>query len=504
MNPRAFRVTSVMFAVAMFVLLFAGRDPLATGVLGAESAASPTRRPADHPHRQPAPRIVGGEEATPGAWPWTAALIAASAENPLNGQFCGGSLIHPEWVLTAAHCVFDRSGLLVPPSSIHVVLGRHRLSEAGGSRIPVSQIVPHPSYSANNSDFDVALLHLSLPAPQAPIRLIRHDEQTMEAPNRSATVVGWGLTIPGQSNSAPDALMQVSLPLVSPRTCTFSYGIFTNAITPSMMCAGYREGGRDSCQGDSGGPLMVFDPDNGSWVQVGVVSWGIGCAEPYYYGVYSRLTLVATWIDAQIPDLVRPAPTPTRTPIPTSTPRPTPLVTPTSPSAPVAAMHLPVVQFETFVSLVNGDFERGAFAWQSNTLRAPHNIWPREAIDPSVTPRSGRFVAWLGGANNEVSVLTQQVTVPEDAPVFTFWRQSRSEDVCGYDYWGIAVNDVVVGRYNLCQTTHITTWQPTFIDLSAYAGQTIVLDIRVETDRTYLSHLYLDDVAWAPAGLATD
>lgn len=445
------------------------------------------------------PNIVGGEEAQLGAWPWVAALVAANIADARDGHFCGGALIHQEWVLTAAHCTYRSNGRPLAPANIDVILGRHQLSTNEGSRIAVAQIVRHPNYLPLTYDYDIALVQLSRPSSQPVVRLLRRNQPWLELSDVPAIVTGWGLTVPGVNSSGSDVLRQVVVPLVSYQTCTLSYGILTDLISPRMLCAGYRAGARDSCNGDSGGPLMVYDSANSEWVQTGVVSWGYGCAEPYYYGVYGRVSEYTGWIDAQLPGLPQPAPTPTQTPAAT----PTATLAPTAPPGPTREGYLPLVAYETFLPLFNGDFEQGGSSgWQSYTLRAPKLIWPQNELGFTVTPRSGRYVAWLGGMNEEVSVIEQRVTVPPDEPVLAFWYQSHSSDQCGRDYGGVVVNDRVMRRFNLCRGTDVLSWRMGTVDLSAYAGENIVLQLRAETNITEISSFYVDDVGWYGPGAA--
>lgn len=273
------------------------------------------------------PTIIGGEEARPGAWPWMVALVYADNENVAQGQFCGGSLIHAEWVLTAAHCTFELSGRLRPATDIDVVIGLHHLDSSEGIRVHVQQIIRHAGYTGASFDNDLALLQLAAPVAAPTISPLPLEHTILETHDNPAVVIGWGVTDDG---SASNVLHEVTVPLVDLRTCRQSYGIFNEKVTDNMICAGRKNGGVDSCQGDSGGPLMVFDETVTQWLQVGIVSWGDGCAEPNYYGVYTRVSHYTTWIHQQIPALLIPTPTPTAT-VP-----PSPTVAPTSTPTPVA------------------------------------------------------------------------------------------------------------------------------------------------------------------------
>lgn len=248
------------------------------------------------------PQIVGGTLATVGEFPWQVALMYATNPNPYLGQFCGGSLIDPEWVLTAAHCVFDTGGIMTP-GEIDVVVGIIKLSSgpttgSTGQRLDVAQIIPHPNYNEITVDSDLALLRLSTPATLdstvGVIGLVEPGNANLANPGVNATISGWGDTT--GNDDYPDDLFKVSVPIVSNATCN-APASYNGDITDNMFCAGLAAGGKDSCQGDSGGPLVV--PNGGGWLQAGIVSWGIGCAQPNLYGVYTRVWNFKSWIDSQ-------------------------------------------------------------------------------------------------------------------------------------------------------------------------------------------------------------
>lgn len=230
--------------------------------------------------------IIGGQEAVMGEFPWQVYL---------NG--CGASLIDPEWVVTAAHCVLN-AGQVVP--NLQIVLGEYRLNENDGTEQyrSAAQIIPHPGYEPATGNHDIALVKLNTPATlitsvgQISLLTSPTDDDLL-VEGRPAIVTGWGATVEGGSGTK--ILRKTTVPLVSNATCNQSYG----NITDNMVCAGYAQGGQDACQGDSGGPLATYHPQRG-WKLVGIVSFGNGCARPHYYGVYTRVSRYIDWIAAQI------------------------------------------------------------------------------------------------------------------------------------------------------------------------------------------------------------
>lgn len=238
-------------------------------------------------------KIVGGYEAQPGAWPWMVGLVYYGTTT-FDGQFCGGALISPNWILTAAHCVEGRS-----TTDFYVISGVHNLSTDSAAGLGVKRIIQHPNYNSYTYDNDFALLELTRNTSQTPIPIYSgfpSNDISNSLTGETATIIGWGSTSP-YGYTYPEKLQQVVLPIISNNTCNYSY---PGEITDNMLCAGYSFGGKDSCYGDSGGPLMVFIDDQ--WVHAGVVSWGEGCAQSSYYGVNARTTQAIHFIKQYVPD----------------------------------------------------------------------------------------------------------------------------------------------------------------------------------------------------------
>lgn len=230
-------------------------------------------------------RIVNGSDATIEQYPWQVSM------NHFGSHRCGGSIISPQLIVTAAHCVRGsvRSATTVRAGS--------QLHFTGGVVVQVVRAIEHEDYNIPyNLNNDIALLYLETALPLSrSIRAVQLPYPGQETyTGVHATISGWG-TIEQGANWIPDILQSVLVPIVSQEDCRAAYGNRPNpaVITDVMLCAGLLEtGGVDSCQGDSGGPLVVGN------VLHGVVSWGYGCALPGTPGVYARTSSFIDWIEA--------------------------------------------------------------------------------------------------------------------------------------------------------------------------------------------------------------
>ncbi|XP_022097599.1 uncharacterized protein LOC110983038 [Acanthaster planci] len=238
----------------------------------------------------PFSRIIGGQDASPGEWPWMLAILDADYDFR-----CGASLINNRWAITAAHCADAVNSLLIGVLNLSNLGPNYKL-------VTVSEIIVHSFYDPNNDynyENDIALLKLETPVEFndyiRPVCLNNVQNETEKYQKCYAT--GWGTTVEGRT-VLPDILQEVVVPLVPLENCTTALED-SFLITEKMICAGYEEGGRDSCQGDSGGPL-VCEGDDGRWLLVGATSFGEGCARPGLPGVYVRISQYIDFIQFHV------------------------------------------------------------------------------------------------------------------------------------------------------------------------------------------------------------
>uniref|UniRef100_A0A8D2J496 Chymotrypsin like n=1 Tax=Varanus komodoensis TaxID=61221 RepID=A0A8D2J496_VARKO len=228
------------------------------------------RVPSIKPNVRDAERIVNGENATPGLWPWQVSLQTSS-----NHHFCGGSLINANWVITAAHCN-------VSPEYHFAILGEFDRSSGAEpvQRRSIAKAITHPYWDSRTMNNDITLLKLS-----SPVQLNSH---TLPSGLKCITT-GWGQTSSTGTWTA-EVRQQVAVPLVTVNQCQQYWGI---QITSSITCAGAV--GACSCQGDSGGPLVC---QKGSvWNLIGIVSWGTSNCSVWAPAVYTRVSQFRNWIE---------------------------------------------------------------------------------------------------------------------------------------------------------------------------------------------------------------
>lgn len=266
---------------------------LLTGLVSTVIASSLNALPLKYSHNKnnKSNKIVGGIVSDITKHPYVVSLQRANG-----GHYCGGSLIAPNFVLSAGHCVD-----FIQPKDMKIVIGSQS-NQASASTAEVHKVVnvtTHPEFvnTWSKISHDYAVIELATESKFAPIDMIDFDQDPFSLTTDGAsTTLGWGTTSEG--GSLAKTLMEVTIPLVTTEKCLTAY---PDEINDSMICAGLDEGGKDSCQGDSGGPLIVQtlnDAQENVQILVGVVSWGAGCARPNKYGVYSDVAFGRQWIDS--------------------------------------------------------------------------------------------------------------------------------------------------------------------------------------------------------------
>jgi secreted trypsin-like serine protease len=260
----------------------------------------------------PSSAVVGGSDAAPGEFP-------SVAEITFGAFGCTGTLIDPTHVLSAGHCG-SATGFAVgspiawPTPLIDVRIGSNKTGE--GERVPVSSVAISPEYLGLSDRHDLSILTLSRPSIHTPTQVAGAGERSIWSAGTLATIAGWGNTS-ADGEEFPDTLQKAQVPITTDAYCRDAYGendgLTGGFDAETMVCAGYPEGGVDSCQGDSGGPL--FANGSGGRRVVGVTSWGAGCAQEGFPGVYARVadTKLRTWVASVAPNGVAGAPAATTT-----------------------------------------------------------------------------------------------------------------------------------------------------------------------------------------------
>nr|XP_028560393.1 serine protease 27-like [Podarcis muralis] len=242
-------------------------------------------------------RIVGGQASQIGAWPWQVSVGWKGR------HFCSGSLVAQQWVVSAAHCF-----RLNPFSDITVTLGAYQLANRSSKSqtVPVAQVIRNIAFNGTGTRGDIALLRLQRPMNYTPyfLPVCVPFPSAVFPEGMACFVTGWGNIGFDVPLPSPQKLQQVQVSLIDVDRCNEMFNeppTGYNPVKDNMICAGYKEGGKDACLGDSGGPLVCAQND--SWFLVGIVSWGQGCALPYRPGVYTRVTSYGDWLQRYVPGL---------------------------------------------------------------------------------------------------------------------------------------------------------------------------------------------------------
>lgn len=244
----------------------------------------------------PSSAVVGGTDAAPGEFP-------SVAEITFGPFLCTGTLIDSTHVLSAGHCGSATGAVVASPIGwptplIDVRIGSNKTGE--GEQVPVSEVTVSPDYLGLTSRNDISILTLSQASAHAPTQVAGAAERSIWNPGVLATIAGWGVT--EEDGDLPDTLQKARVPITTDEYCESAYSDDEgwDFDPETMVCAGYPEGGVDTCQGDSGGPLFATAA-GGSRRVVGVTSWGNGCAQEGYPGVYARVadTKLREWVASE-------------------------------------------------------------------------------------------------------------------------------------------------------------------------------------------------------------